>query len=652
MKYLSLLILFFFASANSQSNFNSESFSVTKDDLELNIYAKDSTANALVIREIGSTHLNSRTYNLETEVEKKIKIFNKNGFDHAEVFITLFKESKRKKESVESIKATVYNLENGTIEKTKLKKISVFEEAVSDNLISVKIVFPKVKEGSVIVYSYTKVSPFFYKYKGWNFQDDIPKLYSEYNASIPAILEYHAKLVGDLKFTTKELSIKKYCFRASGSDGNCNVSKYVIKDISAFIEEDFMTTKDNYLARIEYELKTIRGYNGRTKHLTKTWKNVDRKILTETSLGNEFIRVNQFENLLSKKITSETNNLEKAKMILRYVQENYIWNGNDLILNGVSTKNLVEKKTGNVGDINMLLHHLLGNNDIPVKPIILSTRDNGFATVLYPVISDFNYLIIKAEIDGKTYLLDATDEYLSFGEIPFRCLNHYGRVLDFVNGSDWYEIGINEASLVEYSYILNIDTDQNMTGNVDFNASRYHALSLKEDYFEKEEQFIEDFKNEYDDIEISNFKVTTTDKASTKFLINFDVNKTTEAIGNSIYVNPILFQFFKKNPFKLQERTYPIDFGFKDTYIYKIKIKIDKSYNIIEIPETVNLILPNKDASLMFTAQKKNNQVSLYFKLSFKKPLYESLYYEALKKIMSTVVDLQNNSLIVLEKKE
>ena len=51
----------------------------------------------------------------------------------------------------------------------------------------------------------------------------------------------------------------------------------------------------------------------------------------------------------------------------------------------------------------------------------------------FPVISDFNYLIVQATIDDKTYLLDATDNYLSFGEIPFRCLNSYGRLMDFKN---------------------------------------------------------------------------------------------------------------------------------------------------------------------------------------------------------------------------
>ncbi|WP_299335574.1 DUF3857 domain-containing protein [uncultured Psychroserpens sp.] len=650
MKYLTIAVLLFFVNVNAQTKFNSESFEVTKEELELNVFDKDSTANALVIREIGSTDVNSRTYFLETEVEKKIKIFNKNGFDFGEVSLTLFDDNDGQKESIKNIKATVYNLKDGEIEKTKLKKTSVFEEAVNDNITSVKIVFPKVKEGSIIVFSYKKISPFMYKYEGWEFQDVIPKLYSEYNASISRVWEYHAKLVGNLKFTTEEHSIDKYCMRFSGSGGECNVSKYVIENVPAFIEEDYMTTKNNYLSRIEYELKTVRG--AREKHITQTWDAVDNKILNETALGRELHRTNTHRALIEKKVLSLDSPLERAKTIYKYVQDNFKWNGVERIFEGVSTKYLVENKTGNVGSINMLLYLMLNEFEIDVKLLILSTRDNGFATTLYPVISDFNYLIIKAEIDGETYLLDATNKYLSFGELPFRCLNHYGRVLDFFQGSEWYDINVKDASIQQFSCVLDLDKDQNITGQIDFEASGYHALPLKTLYFENSEAFIDGFTNEFNLVDITDFKVATTEKTSITFSSTFDIENTTDLIGNTLYLNPILFKFFSKNPFGLQERTYPIDFGYKDTYIYKIKINVDSSYTIKELPEPVNLTLPNRDAGILFSAQQKDNQVLLYFKLTFNKALYASDYYEALKEIMSKVIDIQNNTIIVLDKKQ
>ncbi|WP_276205018.1 hypothetical protein [Flavivirga aquatica] len=43
-----------------------------------------------------------------------------------------------------------------------------------------------------------------------------------------------------------------------------------MKDIPAFIEEDYMTSESNYLIRIDYELKTFKGFDGVINDYTKT----------------------------------------------------------------------------------------------------------------------------------------------------------------------------------------------------------------------------------------------------------------------------------------------------------------------------------------------------------------------------------------------
>ena len=47
-------------------------------------------------------------------------------------------------------------------------------------------------------------------------------------------------------------------------------------------------------------------------------------------------------------------------------------------------------------------------------------------------------IYVQATINNKTYLLDATDKYLNFGQIPFRSLNQYGRLLDFKKDTRLY----------------------------------------------------------------------------------------------------------------------------------------------------------------------------------------------------------------------
>ena len=176
------------------------------------------------------------------------------------------------------------------------------------------------------------------------------------------------------------------------------------------------------------------------------------------------------------------------------------------IFQDTSVKNLIKNKSGNVSSTNILLHNLLQQAGIEVKPILLSTRNNGFSTKLFPVISEFNYIIVRATINSKTYLLHAIDKYLNFGDIPFRCLNSYGRLLDFKNGSDWIDIEPSKLSTVQYKIELNLDDKQVISGNVNAKNTSYHALNKRKAYYPNKTEYhnkIHD-KNAY--LEISNTK--------------------------------------------------------------------------------------------------------------------------------------------------
>lgn len=653
MKRLFVILLLLNSSVfYSQTERLSRGFEINKPELEQRTFARDSTANAIVIYEVGESHVDRETFNLKTTVQRKLKILNQNGFNYATLSIALYNNDKGKKEELKEIKATVYNLENDRVTKTQFERNKVLEEKYNDNYTLMKIAFPNVKEGSVIVYSYTVETPFFFKYHGWNFQEDIPKLYSEYNASIPANWEYNIKLVGGQKLKTNYSDLERYCLEVSGGGhSDCAVYKYVMEDIPAFVEENYMTAQRNYRSRIEYELKTVTDFYGKKDHITKTWKSTDSEIKKETDLGRQLKKTSLVKGLLSDQIQAENDDLKKAKSIFKYVQDNYAWNEKYRVFENISVKDLINDKSGNVGEINSLLYNLLVENDIDAQPMLLSTRQNGFITKLYPVLSDFNYLIVKAHIDGKTYLLDATSDYTPFGLLPFRCLNQYGRVLDFKNSSEWYDISVDDYSIKEYRCEFEIDANDSLKGTVAYNSTGYHALDDRRFYFIDAEAF-DKFSNKHNAIDISDFKILTTEKTADDFSSTFNIESTPDVIGNTIYLNPFLFKYFEENPFKLQERSYPIDFGYKDSYTYRIKITVDESYHIKEIPEPVQVALPNKKGAFIMSTTQQNNVLMMYFKLTFNEPIYESNYYDSLKILMNKVVDAQMNSFIVLEKKQ
>jgi hypothetical protein len=634
----------------SQENYNSESYKVTLGDITSKIFQKDSTANALVIYEHGKSYIDRNDYDLRTEKKHKIKILNKAGFRHANVVIHLY-NNERNREKVSEIFGTTYNQIDGKVIKTKLNEKDIFTEKYDENHTLVKFTLPNIKEGSIITYSYEIRSPFKFKYHGWNFQDDIPKIYSQYNTSIPANWIYHIKLVGGKKLAINESEVGKRCIEMSnGAYANCLESIYAMKDIPAFIEEDYTTTKNNYLARIEYELETFQSMDGVVTNYTKSWKDVDKELRTDKEIGKQLRKSIDLEDFLNLDIINETDALKKAKAIYKYVQTNYEWNEDFNIFNDVSIKDLVKNKSGNVSAINILLHNLLNEADINVKPVLLSTRNNGFPTTIYPVLSDYNYLIVQASINDKKYLLDATDNFLSFGQIPFRCLNDKGRLIDFKNDSEWVDLKSNSKTNTFYEAEFSFDENNELRGIIKSRRTGYHALNKKKSYFSNSNSYINSLENGLPDSEISDFEVKSNDITAPNFQETYNVIHHFDETGENIYLNPFLVKFFDENPFKLQERTYPIDFGYKDTFYYSFKLKVNDNYTISEAPKNLALRLPNNSGQIAFSSNIIGNSLQMMFKIEFKKSIYEPEYYDYLKNFMSKIVDIQTNSIILLTK--
>jgi len=627
-------------------NFNLN-YTVSKSDLEINSYSKDSTANALVIYDYGKSFIDSKTFKLRVKFKQKIKILSQKGLEEGNFEIKLYK-GRSSSEKILNINGITYNNEGGRVVKTILKNSSIFEEDYKDYKL-VKFVLPNVKVGSVITISYETQSPFIRKFQPWYFQGNHPVLYSEYNTSIPGNYEYNIKLVGTLPLKVHDRSVEKNCIVVgNGASANCSIAKYVMTDIPPYKDEDFTTTAMNYLSRIEYELSVFRGFDGKVDKITKSWQDVDSELKSDPNFGKQIGKSRLVKKVLPDSIKAQDISLQKAKSIYAFVQNNFKWNGKSEKYD-VSIKEAIKEKNGSVFEINLMLENLLSSEGFKVKPILLSTRGNGLATKIYPVLTDFNYTILKISIDGQDYYLDATDPYLTFGELPYRCLNQYGRLIDFEDGSYWENINIEDYSKRSHSVEVTIGTDHAL-GNISSEYLGYYSQRQRKAFNENPIQYKDRKANELNSLAIENHDVINFNKNAIQFKEKIRFTKENEFIGNKMYFNPFVVTFFKENPFKLQERTFPIDFGFKDSFSYVTVITLEEGLKVVDLPDGITYILPSEAGTLKVGFEAKDNVITMFYKVQFDLAIYPPEYYPYLKELMNRALEIQNNSVIAIEK--
>lgn len=654
MSFKDIAILFFilcFSTSHAQKS--TEFGKLTDSERKLTTYAKDSNANALVLYERGDNYFKviDRHIRLVKEYHVKIKIFNSKGFDAGKIVIPLRKRN-NSTEKLSKIKAITHNGE---------KKFTVLASEIYTNDINqyrkeASFAFPKLEKGSIIEYKYTITSPFFYNFRGWNFQSNIPKIHSEFNAKIPANYVYNRALIGSLVLNVNDVDLKKDCFYVDGYSqaADCEVFKYAMNDIPAFkIEEDYMLAPSNYISRLDFELSQYTSFNGEVHKYTKTWKDVDKEFRGDKNIGRQLKKKGFFENNVPEKLINEGDDLTRAKNIYKFIQEQFNWNEKYGIYDKANVKDAFKLGKGNVSEINMSLINLLNAAGIKTNLMLLSTRNQGLPKKIYPVMSDFNYVVAKITINEKDYLLDATSKFLPFGMLPYRALNHYGRVMDFKNESYWFNIitETNNKDQIRASVKFDIE-EQKAFGHIDIASVGYEAVNKRislDNY--SEEAYLDSWEEDiYGDFKITNYKIIKDRTHETQVTERFEYELQYDLTGDMIYFNPFLIRFFDKNPFTLEERNYPVDFGYNRNYKYQINLSTPEGYKIQELPKDQAVVMRGNLVTLKFLNQEANGQIAISFKLAINNPYYTPEGYKNLQEVFKHVIDIQKNSLVIFKK--
>lgn len=649
-------VFLFYQVACAQANHGFPFGEVTLAELAMKKYDRDTSAEVLYLNEFGEAYISDTDdMNLVFEYHAKIKVLTTGGLDVANISIPLHKFF-GKEELLRSFQASTFSLIDGVRKETALNTKNTFTENNSKNITVKKFTLPNVQVGSVIEFSYILESPYIFNFRSWEFQSEYPKKRSEFWATIPGNYIYNISLRGFLKFTSDESEVMRDCFRPAGRSADCARHKFVMENVPAFIEEDYMTVSSNFISAINFELSEIHYFDGRVDKITKEWKDVANELRYDERFG---LQIKRGKDVVDEKIEQlmigETSPLEKARKIYDFTKSWYRWNEVTSKYSEFGIKKAFAERKGNVGDINLSLIAALKYAGLNVEPLILSTRENGIPVDVHPVLSEFNYVIAKLNIDDKVYLLDATDRFSPFGVLPMRCLNGKGRVLNDKE-SYWYEIKPTEKKKRVTAMELTLNADGEFQGSIQNVYSGYEAIQKRQeinqlvtlDEYQKKE------RDKLKDIEVTNFQLENVDDLDKSLIEKLTVKFTGFDASNaqSFFFNPFFIERWDKNPFRSAERLYPVDFGMPMEEVIIINITVPPDFESVDLPETVRLALPNGGGRYLYGVERMGNKIKLSHSLFIARAVYSSDEYHYLKELFNRIIQYQNIDLIFKKTKQ
>lgn len=656
-------ILLSFISINAQ---DFELGKVSLEELKEKNHPTDSSAVASVLYAKGKTYFeysNSTGFYLVTEVETRIKIYKKEGYDWASKAIEYYTGSSPV-EKVSYSKAVTYNLVDGKIEKTKLKSDGEFSEKSNKFWSLEKITMPNVKEGSIIEYKYTITSPYTSTFPEWKFQYKIPVNYSEYETEIPEYYTYNTFFKGflspvtskssrrvSLTINSKErtgLRIVSANFSNDQVDYLSNSVKYSLKNIPAIKDEAFVNNIENYSSSILHEKASEKFPNSYAKLYSTDWETIVKTIYDNDNFGAELNKKNYFEADLDAALAGITDRNEKMVAIFQFVKQRMNWNNYTGYLCNDGVKSAYKQKSGNIAEINLMLASMLQSAGFQAMPVLVSTRSNGVA--IFPNKSAYNYVIVAVEDNNKIILLDASDKYALPNQIPFRALNWFGRLIRQDRSSvtiDLMPSGVsNDNVVMNYS----INAEGKVSGKIRKQYSEYNAQVFRNRYVGlKEEQYLEKLENDLNKIEISEYVRTNAMDVykPVQETYSFTGNDFCDVVGDKMYVSPMLFLASKKNPFNQEKREYPVDFGFPFQEKYSINIEIPEGYVVESLPGVTQIQSEQKICSFKYNILANGNKIQLSITQDVSIPIVNPVDYPILQESYKNIIEKENEKIVL-----
>ncbi len=615
---------------------------VSDEEMKMTIYDKDTSASAVVLVNYGTInffYLDQSGFNLDLTVHKRIKILTKEGLDQANVNFTLYDSKSGDDEDVISFKAQTYNLENGKQVISKISKKEVFTEQKSENVISKNFALTNVKVGSVIEYEYTIRSPYFWSIDPWYFQDEIPTITSELRIKIPQYFTFKKVFGGYVTPSISEDGASSAMFPGSTESYTIETYRWVYQDIPAFKVEEYITTPNDYLAKVEFELQSTQVPGVEYKNYLTTWEKLGKDLMESDNFGKALDRhgmVKELTDLINPNDSVE----KKIEMAYNLIRQNMKWDdtyGRIFIDN--SLKSVSTKKQGSMAEVNLLLVNLLRSVGVEAYPVLISSRSHGRINQFYPRINSFNTVVALAKVKGKNVLMDATIAYLKPGQLTFNSLNGKGLMVS-KDRVEWVPL-LSSEQYSSASMVTVEIKDAKISAKLVRSTKSLEALAKRQKIAsDGREKYIENYKKKNSSWEISDYTIENDNNSNESLLekITIDNFNNIDVSGDLIYLPSVLTDEVEENPFSSEKREYPIDFTVPRVEKTIFNIAIPEGYLVDELPKAISVTLPENAASFSYQVQQVGKNIQIVCQLKITRTRYLPAEYELLKEFYKNII--------------
>jgi len=667
MKYYKRLLVILFLTTgltvSAQQNVNMKFGKPTKEEMEMTVYSPDPDAEAVVLCRLTNVEYTVQTngYLVDYHEKFRIKVLKPEGVRFANVTIPYSKINPDKaniggskfsllssniqiggsssdsyfegaggslmensvgnytNESVEDLKATAYNLENGKTVKSTLKKGNVVKEQIDDLQYQVKFTIPDVKVGTVIEYEYCIHSELFWQLHDWYAQCEIPVVYARLDMEIPNYLIFNVEEHGIQRLTctcTQGTMRYKLDSDALAAPVAVNTNHYICvgQNLIGMPKDAYVWNIQDHCAGITAELRRYSLRGTMPLDYAQTWEQIDTMILGDPDLGKHLNDHSPLQKELNDaKISEISDEKERIAAVYKLVMNHVNWNGKYEMWPGKSSE-MLEKHSGSNADINLLLIQSLRDVGISADPVVLRTRDLGLLPHNFPSIRKLSTYVVGVTLknNSKVYL-DASSKDAYLNVLPEPLHVEKARLVQNNKKSQW--VNLQKLQRSQKTTVINatLTPDGKLSGK---QTTKYEGLAAAQ-YRQKAgaNEFAPEANEE----------------------VEFTLQGTVS--DGKITICPFKNPPLESNPFNAAKRLMPVEFPCISTERIVINITLPEGYTMESKPQNTVVSTPDKGLDGRYVTSESEGKAHVQYVFNVNSLSHSEKNYNDLRQIYDMFIN-------------
>jgi hypothetical protein len=239
---------------------------------------------------------------------------------------------------------------------------------------------------------------------------------------------------------------------------------------------------------------------------------------------------------------------------------------------------------------------------------------------------------------------------LPFGMLPLNCINGKGRVINLTAPSYWVDL-VAEQKLNKTTVLdLTLSKTGKVNGTVTIYSLDYAAYQKRKQIsnFNSVDEYVENLDEKLVRVKILKSTIENLDSLNLPLTEQYEIEITPKNNFNSdkVSFNPSFWSHFETNPFKLSERTYPVDMYSASNEKILVTVRYPNNFEIADKPSSTALMLPDKGGRFATSLQVSPGIFTYSQTHQMDKALYSAREYPYLKEFYNKIIQAQKADIV------